>query len=73
LDIDNPAQVIAYLDTPLLSPEEDEREGYVPNVVYSCGSIVHNGELVIPYGMSDYCSSFAVISLDKLLGEMKKM
>jgi predicted GH43/DUF377 family glycosyl hydrolase len=73
LDLENPARVIAYLDTPLLSPEEGEREGYVPNVVYSCGSIVHNGELIIPYGMSDYCSSFATIPLDELLGEMKKV
>jgi predicted GH43/DUF377 family glycosyl hydrolase len=70
LDLDDPTRVIAYLNMPFLVPTEEEREGYVPNVVYSCGSIVHNGELIIPYGMSDYCSSFATVSLDDLLGEM---
>jgi predicted GH43/DUF377 family glycosyl hydrolase len=55
---------------PLLAPTEEEREGYVPNVVYSCGSIVHNGELIIPYGMSDYGSSFATVGLEDLLSEM---
>jgi predicted GH43/DUF377 family glycosyl hydrolase len=70
LDLDDPTRVTAYLDTPLLAPTEEEREGYVPNVVYSCGSIVHNGELVIPYGMSDYSSSFATVGLENLLDEM---
>ena len=70
LDLDDPTQVVAYLKMPLLAPTEEEREGYVPNVVYSCGSIVHNGELIIPYGMSDYCSSFATVSLGDLLDEM---
>ena len=70
LDLDEPTRVIAYLDTPLLVPTEEEREGYVPNVVYSCGSIVHNGELIIPYGMSDYSSSFATVGLEDLLNEM---
>jgi len=70
LDLDDPTRVIAYLDMPLLAPTEEEREGYVPNVVYSCGSIVHNGELIIPYGMSDYSSSFATVGLEDLLSEM---
>ena len=70
LDLDDPTRVTAYLDTPLLAPTEEEREGYVPNVVYSCGSIVHNGELIIPYGMSDYSSSFATVGLENLLDEM---
>jgi predicted GH43/DUF377 family glycosyl hydrolase len=70
LDLDDPTRVIAYLDMPLLAPTEEEREGYVPNVVYSCGSIVHNGELIIPYGMSDYGSSFATVGLEDLLSEM---
>jgi predicted GH43/DUF377 family glycosyl hydrolase len=51
-------------------PNEEEREGYVPNVVYSCGSILHSGKLIIPYGMSDYCFSFATVSLEELLGEI---
>jgi predicted GH43/DUF377 family glycosyl hydrolase len=70
LDLDDPTRVVAYLDVPLLAPTEEEREGYVPNVVYSCGSIVHNGELVIPYGMSDYSSSIATVDLENLLKEM---
>jgi predicted GH43/DUF377 family glycosyl hydrolase len=70
LDLEDPTRVVAHLSMPLLSPIEGEREGYVPNVVYSCGSIVHNGELVIPYGMSDYASSFATVSLADLLDEM---
>jgi len=70
LDLEDPTRVAAQLNMPLLMPVEEEREGYVPNVVYSCGSIVHKGELIIPYGMSDYSSSFATVSLDDLLGEM---
>jgi len=70
LDLENPIEVIGYLKEPLLSPNEEEREGYVPNVVYSCGSIVHNNELILPYGISDTASTFATISLDELLGEL---
>jgi len=66
LDLDNPARVIARMETPLMVPNEDEREGYVPNVVYSCGSILHNGELIIPYSMSDYASGFAAVDLRTL-------
>lgn len=72
LDLDDPTRVIGRLAEPLLSPREDEREGYVPNVVYSCGSIIHNGELVIPYGISDEAASFATVELDYLLEELKK-
>ncbi len=67
LDLENPEKVICQLEEPLLIPNDEEREGYVPNVVYSCGSIIHNNELIIPYGMSDSASSFASVSLDKLL------
>ena len=67
LAIDDPSIEIGRLHEPLLVPNTDEREGYVPNVLYSCGSIIHNGELIIPYGLSDYCSSFATVNLDKLL------
>ena len=56
LDLENPAKIIARLEEPLLSPREEEREGYVPNVVYSCGAIIHNDELVIPYAMADVMS-----------------
>ncbi len=72
LDLENPACVVARLPQPLLTPNEQEREGYVPNVVYSCGSIIHNGELITAYGMSDHASSFAKIPVDELIGAMKK-
>ncbi len=67
LDLDDPTKVIGQLSEPLLSPSEEEREGYVPNVVYSCGSIISNDELVIPYAMSDTASTYATVSLNELL------
>lgn len=71
LDRDNPARVIARLEKPLLEPDANEREGYVPNVVYSCGGVVHGRELIIPYAMSDYASTFGTVSLDELYAAMK--
>lgn len=71
LDLDDPARVIARLDEPLLAPHDREREGYVPNVVYSCGAIVHNGELVIPFAMSDINSGIATVSVAALLDGMR--
>jgi len=71
LDLEDPSRIIARLDTPLLSPHEKEREGYVPNVVYSCGGIIHNGELVVPYAMSDINSGIATVSISELLGSMR--
>lgn len=70
-DLDNPEKEIGRLKTPLLTSNAEEREGYVPNVVYSCGSILHNGNLIIPYGMSDYASTYAFINLKELLNEIK--
>lgn len=70
-DLDDPSIEIGRLSEPLVIPNTDEREGYVPNVLYSCGAIVHNDLLVIPYGLSDYCSSFATVSLDLLLNKLK--
>ena len=70
LDLKNPGKVLCQLKEPLLIPNDEEREGYVPNVVYSCGSIIHNNELIIPYGMSDSASSFASVSLDKLFAKL---
>jgi len=54
----------------LLSPEGIEREGYVPNVVYSCGSLVHGRTLILPYAMSDKASAIVSISLDELLAAL---
>jgi len=67
LDLEEPTKVISRLKEPPLTPNEEEREGYVPNIVYSCGSIIHNGELIIPYGMSDYNTAFAGIQIEELL------
>ncbi len=67
LDLENPAKIIAYLEDPLLVPHEEEREGYVPNVVYSCGSLIHNNELIIPYAMSDFLSGIATVRVDELI------
>ncbi len=71
LDLDDPSIEIGRLSEPLLIPNTDEREGYVPNVLYSCGSIIHNDVLIIPYGLSDYCSSFATVNLELLLDKLK--
>jgi predicted GH43/DUF377 family glycosyl hydrolase len=71
-DLDNPEKEVGRLKSPLLAPNEEEREGYVPNVVYSCGSIVHNGNLVIPYAMSDYAATYATVNLKELLDELKR-
>jgi len=67
LDLDDPSRVIGRLREPLLSPTENERAGYVPNVVYSCGAGVHAGLLIIPYSMSDFATSFATIPLSDVL------
>lgn len=70
LDLEDPSIEIGRLEEPLLIPNKDEREGYVPNVLYSCGAIIHNHELIIPYGLSDYCSSFASVNLRDLLDKL---
>ncbi len=72
LDLDDPSKEIGRLEEPLLSPREDEREGYVPNVVYSCGSIIHNNSLVLPYAVSDYSSTYGVVDMAELLDALKK-
>lgn len=71
-DLDDPSKEIGRLKEPLLSPLEDEREGYVPNVVYSCGSIIHNNSLILPYAVSDYSSTYCVVDLIDLLDALKK-
>lgn len=70
LDIDDPCQVVGHLKEPLLSPREDERNGYVPNVVYSCGSMIHGNHLVLPYGFSDVATRIALVPMDDLLTEL---
>ena len=70
-DLQNPENEIGRLKSPLLIPNTEEREGYVPNVVYSCGSMIHNNNLIIPYAMSDYASTYATVNLRELLNELK--
>ncbi len=72
LDLHDPSRVIGRLPHPILTPDGAEREGYVPNVVYSCGALVHAGRLILPYAMSDHASSFATYPLDELLAELRK-
>ncbi len=66
LDLRDPTKVIAELTEPLVSPAGNEREGYVPNVVYTCGALIHRGSLVLPYGLSDSASTIVTIDLDEL-------
>ena len=70
LDLADPSKVLGRLREPLITPAEDEREGYVPNVVYSCGAILHGRELIIPFAVSDYATRFATVSLDAVLDAM---
>ena len=70
LDLHDPSKVIGRLCQPLLKPNESEREGYVPNVVYTCGALVHNGELIIPYGLADHATGFATVPLAEVLSAM---
>ncbi|QDW21512.1 glycoside hydrolase family 130 protein [Flavobacterium sp. KBS0721] len=72
LDLEDPSIEIGRLSEPLLSPLEDEREGYVPNVVYSCGAIIHNNSLILPYAVSDYSSTYAVVDMGELIDALKK-
>jgi predicted GH43/DUF377 family glycosyl hydrolase len=70
LDRGNPGKVIGRLHEPLLKPNQSERQGYVPNVVYTCGALVHNNELIIPYAMADHATGFATVPLDEVLAAM---
>ena len=71
LDLNDPGQLIGRLRKPLLEPTHEEREGYVPNVVYSCGSLIHADKLILPYAMSDQATSFATVPVKELLRELK--
>jgi predicted GH43/DUF377 family glycosyl hydrolase len=67
LDLEHPCRVIGQTTEPLLIPLALERVGYVPNVVYSCGGMIHEGNLILPYAMSDTATSIALIGVDNLL------
>ena len=70
LDLEDPTNVIGRLRMPLVSAEGNEREGYVPNVVYSCGSLLHDRQIVLPFALSDRASAIASMSLDELLAAL---
>jgi predicted GH43/DUF377 family glycosyl hydrolase len=70
LDKSDPSKVLGRLRDPLLTASDDERNGYVPNVVYSCGALVHNGSVVLPYGFSDWRVRFARIDVAELLAAL---
>jgi predicted GH43/DUF377 family glycosyl hydrolase len=72
LDLNNPLKVIGCLDEPLITPTERERDGYVPNVAYSCAALIHNGYLYLPFATSDMITRFAMVSLDALLNRLVK-
>ena len=67
-----PRKVIGRLREPLLEPNENEREGYVPNVVYTCGALLHDGVLIIPYGLADHATGFATVPLSDVLNAMER-
>jgi predicted GH43/DUF377 family glycosyl hydrolase len=72
LDKNDPSKVLARSREPLLRPEQSEREGYVPNVVYTCGAMRHNDQIILPYAVSDTFASFATIEISALLDSMKQ-
>ena len=71
LNLDDPTQIIGRLHEPILTPDEHERDGYVPNVVYTCGSMIHGDTLIIPYGIADQRCRVATVSLPELLSRLK--
>jgi len=73
LDLEDPSRVVGELREPLLMPNADERDGYVPNVVYSCGAMLHGEQLVIPYAISDSYSSVATVPLEDLLEQLTQV
>lgn len=72
LDLDDPRRIVGELREPLLAPDESEREGYVPNVVYSCGAMLNGKDLILPYGLSDAAVGVAVVSLPELLAALRE-
>ncbi|MBW8003991.1 MAG: glycosidase, partial [Planctomycetes bacterium] len=73
LDLVNPSRVIGTLRTPLICPEEGGRNGYVPNVIYSCGALIHQDRLIIPYAVSDTSSKIFAVNHDELIGSMDRV
>ena len=70
LDLDEPSKVIGALSQPILCATEEERDGYTPNVVYSCGALLHGNTLVLPYGCSDASIRFAFVDMPELMKQL---
>jgi len=70
LDKKNPSKVIGRLKNPIIEPKKNNKQGYVPNVVYTCGGLVFNNKLILPYSMFDYSTTFAIIDIKDILDEM---
>jgi predicted GH43/DUF377 family glycosyl hydrolase len=70
LDLNDPSKVLSQLSEPLICPDGNEREGYVPNVVYTCGALLHRGRLILPYGLSDTAATIVTMELSDLLAEL---
>ena len=71
LDLEDPSKVLGRLDYPILAPDEHERDGYVPNVVYTCGGMLHGDALILPYGIADQRCRVATVSVPELLSRLK--
>ncbi len=71
LDLEDPSKVIGRLPEPILVADEHERDGYVPNVVYTCGSMLHGDTLILPYGIADQRCRIATVSIAELLTRLK--
>jgi predicted GH43/DUF377 family glycosyl hydrolase len=71
LDKADPSKVLARSREPLVRPEPSEREGYVPNVVYTCGAMRHNDQIILPYAISDTFSTFATVGISELIGSLQ--
>jgi predicted GH43/DUF377 family glycosyl hydrolase len=71
LDLDDPSKILSHLREPLLTPQGSSREGYVPNVVYTCGALLHRGRLILPYGLNDTLCTIVTMELDNLLALLR--
>ena len=67
LDLEDPSKIIGRLKDPLLEPATEQMDGYVPNVVYTCGALIHGGRLILPYGLNDSVTTIVTIELESLL------
>ena len=72
LDLNDPSIVLSALKNPLITPQENEREGYVPNVVYSCGAMIHRDRLILPYGISDTATNIVTVELKELFEALER-